>query len=152
MGLLNISCPDPINAPVKTTNTSEGKCSKNSVQQGRSRFDARSVLSVRERGIRATTSLCEPLRQSQRTPLATFFNIPLHKKECLQAGKEGTRNSINPEIDGGVRIIPCFRCDPKLPLIYRNDRKKTTANHLLCPASTSCLTLASYFSFNRLFY
>ncbi len=41
-----------------------GECSKKSVQQGRSRFDARSVRFVREHGKRA------------RTPLAAFFNIP----------------------------------------------------------------------------
>ena len=49
-----------------------GGCSKKhalslpegSVQQGRSHFDARSVLSVREHGKMA------------RTPLAAFFNIP----------------------------------------------------------------------------
>ncbi len=41
-----------------------GECSKKFVQQGRSPFDARSVLSVREHGKRA------------RTPLAAFFNIP----------------------------------------------------------------------------
>jgi hypothetical protein len=40
------------------------ECSKKSVQQGRSPFDARSVLIVREHGKRA------------RTPLAAFFNIP----------------------------------------------------------------------------
>ena len=33
------------------------ECSKKSVQQGRSPFDARSVLSVRERGKRATMSV-----------------------------------------------------------------------------------------------
>jgi len=40
------------------------ECSKKSAQQGRSHFDARSVLSVREHGKMA------------RTPLAAFFNIP----------------------------------------------------------------------------
>ena len=39
-------------------------CSKQSVQQGRSHFCARSVLAVREHGKRA------------RTPLAAFFNRP----------------------------------------------------------------------------
>ncbi len=46
------------------TDISERECSKKFVRQGRSRFDARSVLPVREHGKRA------------RTPLATFFNIP----------------------------------------------------------------------------
>jgi len=41
------------------------ECSKKSVQQGRSRFDERSVLSVREYG------------KTGRTPLAAFSNIPL---------------------------------------------------------------------------
>ena len=40
------------------------ECSKKSVQQGRSHFDARSVHEVREHGKMA------------RTPLAVFFNIP----------------------------------------------------------------------------
>ncbi len=51
--------------------TAEGNCQKacprgggESVQQGRSSFDARSVHVVREHGKRA------------RTPLAAFFNIP----------------------------------------------------------------------------
>ena len=41
------------------------ECSKKSVQQGRSHFDARSVLIVREHGKMA------------RTPLAAFFNLPV---------------------------------------------------------------------------
>ena len=45
------------------------ECSKKSVQQGRSPFDARSVHGVREHGKRA------------RTPLAAFFNIPIHDIE-----------------------------------------------------------------------
>jgi len=45
------------------------ECSKKSVQQGRSRFDARSVHFVREHGNMA------------RTPLAAFFNIPRIKKD-----------------------------------------------------------------------
>jgi len=67
MGLVNISCQKPTNAPGQTTNISERECSKKSVQQGRSHFDARSVLSVREHGKRA------------RTPLAAFFNIPMYE-------------------------------------------------------------------------
>jgi len=64
MGLLNFSCQEPTNTPGQTTNISERECSKKFVQQGRSPFDARSVLSVREHGKRV------------RTPLAAFFNIP----------------------------------------------------------------------------
>ncbi len=73
MGLLNISGQSPIDAPGKDVRISGRECSKKhalslsegSIQQGRSPFDARSVLSVREHGKRA------------RTPLAAFFNIPL---------------------------------------------------------------------------
>jgi hypothetical protein len=43
---------------------SEQEGSKKFVQQDRSHFDARSVLSVREHGKMA------------RTPLAAFFNLP----------------------------------------------------------------------------
>ena len=69
MGLLNISGPWPIDAPGKPACISGRECSKKSVQQGRSHFDARSVLSVREHGKRA------------RTPLAAFFNIPRYDDE-----------------------------------------------------------------------
>ena len=43
--------------------------SKKSVQQGRSHFDARSVLALREHGKMA------------RTPLAAFFNRPTNTKK-----------------------------------------------------------------------
>jgi hypothetical protein len=42
----------------------EQEGSKKFVQQGRSHFDGRSVLSVREHG------------KMRRTPLAAFFNLP----------------------------------------------------------------------------
>jgi len=48
---------------------------KKFVQQGRSPFGARSVLSVREHGKRATMP-GKPFRQSQGTLLADFFTIP----------------------------------------------------------------------------
>ncbi len=72
LGLLNISGPCPIDAPGKPACVSGRECSKKhalslpegSIQQGRSHFDERSVLIVREHGKRA------------RTPLAAFFNIP----------------------------------------------------------------------------
>ncbi len=54
------------------------ECSKKFVQQGRSHFDARSVLSVREHGKMATVPV-----QSQGTPLAAFFNIPRKESEEL---------------------------------------------------------------------
>jgi len=67
LGLLNISCQEPTNAPGQKTNSSERECSKKFDQQGRSPFGERSVLIVREHGKRA------------RTPLAAFFNIPTLK-------------------------------------------------------------------------
>jgi hypothetical protein len=63
-GLLNISLPIAGKCPTNDRRQQLRECSKKSVQQGRSLFDARSVLSVREYGKRA------------RTPLAAFFNIP----------------------------------------------------------------------------
>jgi len=65
MGLLNISLQQPIKVPDEPRIASGRECSKKSVQQGRSHFDERSVLIVREHGKRA------------RTPLAAFFNIPI---------------------------------------------------------------------------
>ncbi len=85
------------------TDISERECSKKFVQQGRSRFDARSVLPVRERErseerqvcepegqVKGRRCLCEPLGQSQRTPLAAFFNIPL--KDFQLPGKNSTNS------------------------------------------------------------
>ncbi len=71
-GLLNISRQLPIKALDEPSIVKGRECSKKhalslsegSIQQGRSHFDARSVLIVREHGKRA------------RTPLAAFFNIP----------------------------------------------------------------------------
>jgi hypothetical protein len=65
-GLLNISLQQQIKAPEKPHIVRGRECSKKFVQQGRSPFDARSVLIVREYGKRA------------RTPLVAFFNIPIH--------------------------------------------------------------------------
>jgi hypothetical protein len=64
-GRLNISRPWPIYSRDKQTIIRRRECSKNVAQQGRSHFDARSVLSVREHDKMA------------RTPLAAFFNIPM---------------------------------------------------------------------------
>ncbi|MCH7614371.1 MAG: hypothetical protein IH978_01310 [Nitrospinae bacterium] len=75
-GLLNIALQQPIRAPDEPRIVSGRECSKKhalslsegSIQQGRSHFDARSVLIVREHGKRATS-----LRQGygrQGTPLA----------------------------------------------------------------------------------
>jgi len=67
MRLLNNELPWRINAQEETAIISWRECSKKSVQQGRSHFDARSVLLVREHG------------KVARTPLAAFFNIPLNR-------------------------------------------------------------------------
>jgi hypothetical protein len=64
VGLLNISLQLHIKAPDELRIVNGRECSKKSVQQGRSHFDARSILIVREHGKMA------------RTPLAAFFNIP----------------------------------------------------------------------------
>jgi len=52
------------------------ECSKKSVQQGRSYFEARSVPSVREHG------------KIARTPLVAFFNIPFMKRCPILLGIE----------------------------------------------------------------
>jgi hypothetical protein len=65
MGLLNISLQQPIQASDEPRIVSGRECSKKFAQQGRSHFDERNVLIVREHGKMA------------RTPLAAFFNIPL---------------------------------------------------------------------------
>ncbi len=70
--LLNISCPWHIDALGEIDMSSRREWSKKSVQQGRSPFGARSVLSVREYGKRA------------RTPLAAFFNIPLMNEKRIK--------------------------------------------------------------------
>jgi len=67
MGLLNTSLQQQVKAPNEPRIVRGRECSKKFVQQGRSPFDARSVLIVREHDKRA------------RTPLAAFFNIPCQK-------------------------------------------------------------------------
>jgi len=94
--MLNISGQKAINTPDEPPIVNERECSKKhalsfaegSIQQGRSPFDARSVLSVRERERREERQVCEPeggematmpgkpFRESQGTLLAAFFNIP----------------------------------------------------------------------------
>ena len=69
------------------------------VQQGRSDFDARSVLPVREHDKMA------------RTPLVAFFNIPIHgisfKNACLkehgEVGDNDRRTEKKWAIKGGLR-------------------------------------------------
>ncbi len=70
MELLNISHYWQINAQDETDIINQKECSKKFVRQGRSHFEARSVLTVREH------------RKMARTPLAAFFNIP--RKKDLQ--------------------------------------------------------------------
>jgi hypothetical protein len=86
--LLNISFPWPIQAQEETAIISWRECSKKSVQQGRSHFDARSVHGVREHGKMA------------RTPLAAFFNIPF--SETLSP-----RSIPAAELVGKARNICC---------------------------------------------
>jgi hypothetical protein len=75
MGLLNIALQQAIKASDEPRIVNGRECSKKFVQQGRSHFDARSVLIVREHGKRA------------RTPLAAFFNIP-----CMNQRKPSMGN------------------------------------------------------------
>jgi len=63
-GLLNNALRMANKSPTAHCVNNGRECSIKSVQQGRSLFDARSVLLVREHGKMA------------RTPLAAFFNIP----------------------------------------------------------------------------
>jgi len=60
MGLLNILLQQPIKAPDEPCVVSGRECSKKFVQQGRSHFDERSVLIVRERERREERQVCEP--------------------------------------------------------------------------------------------
>ncbi len=64
-GLLNNPLREAHQRSMRHRHQNARECSKKSVQQGRSPFDARSVHGVREHGKRA------------RTPLAAFFNIPM---------------------------------------------------------------------------
>jgi hypothetical protein len=68
---------EPRHQTTKCFESNRPECSKMSVQQGRSLFDARSVLPVREHG------------KKVRTPLAAFFNIPYEED---QPNLEGTNN------------------------------------------------------------
>ena len=107
--LLNISRPRPIHGRDEPAIISwrEGSkkhalsLSEGSVQQGRSPFDERSVLGVREHGKMA------------RTSLAVFFNIPIkkpgpgdpaaHRLVCLP---------LLPSGPGGVHKILLHRAQP----------------------------------------
>jgi len=75
--MLNNSLKKQLKAPDELRTDNGRECSKKSVQQGRSHFDARSVHFVREHGKMA------------RTPLAAFFNIPLHYRYPLGDLKAG---------------------------------------------------------------
>jgi len=83
--MLNNSLKKQLKAPDELRTDNGRECSKKhalslsegSIQQGRSHFDARSVHFVREHGKMA------------RTPLAAFFNIPLHYRYPLGDLKAG---------------------------------------------------------------
>jgi hypothetical protein len=60
MGLWNIALQQPIRALDEPRIVSGRECSKKFVQQGRSHFDERSVLIVRERERREERQVCEP--------------------------------------------------------------------------------------------
>jgi hypothetical protein len=79
LGLLNISLPSQKHAQDETAIISWRKCSKKSVQQGRSPFDAQSVHGVREHG-KMATCLRRSASRRQGTPLAAFSNIPTREK------------------------------------------------------------------------
>jgi len=68
------------------------ECSKKSVQQGRSYFDARSVHGVREHGKKA------------RTPLAAFSNIPFLKSTEGKTQEDGSY-ILRGEKDTSTKII-----------------------------------------------
>jgi hypothetical protein len=55
---------------------------KKVIQQGRSDFDARSVLPVREHD-KMATCLREALRRRQGTLLVAIFNIPLQARKRI---------------------------------------------------------------------
>jgi hypothetical protein len=67
-GLLNISRKKAHICPRRFQYQSPTGMIKKVIQQGRSDFDARSVLPVREHG------------KIARTPLVAFFNIPMEKR------------------------------------------------------------------------
>ena len=81
LGLLNNSLHMANKSHISDQPGNGGECSKKSVQQGRSRFDARSVRFVREHGKRA------------RTPLAAFFNIPdMENLEAVESARKIRKN------------------------------------------------------------
>jgi len=77
MGLLNIITPVAYKCPRSNRRQRLREWSKKSVQQGRSLFGARSVLSVREHGKLA------------RTLLAALFNIPTMYQQLRVLGCKG---------------------------------------------------------------
>jgi len=79
MGLLNISHQELANSPGQSTNVNERECSKKSVQQGRSRFGARSILSVREHGKRATPGLASRSGKARARRWRLFSTFPIGK-------------------------------------------------------------------------
>ena len=72
--LLNNSHREANTRPLRHRHQNARECSKKSVQQGRSRFDARSVRCVRERERREERHVCEPEgRQNGENAAGGFF-------------------------------------------------------------------------------
>jgi hypothetical protein len=93
---------------------------KKVIQQGRSDFDARSVLPVREHD-KMATCLREALRRRQGTLLVAFFNIPT--VENAPAGnKNAGRGKHASTNQPRVRDVSIFQiADPK-PWTWLSDR------------------------------
>ena len=74
MGLLNNPLRGAHTRPMRHRRQHARECSKKSVQQGRSLFDARSVHGVRERERREERHVCEPEgRQKGENAAGGFF-------------------------------------------------------------------------------
>ncbi len=73
-GPVEYAVSEPVEAPGKTTNISERECSKKFVQQGRSRFDARSVLPyVSANAAKSGKSVSPKVRQKGENAAGGFF-------------------------------------------------------------------------------
>ncbi len=106
------------------TDISERECSKTFVQQGRSRFDARSVLPVRERERRKAPSLrARRSGKRGRMSLAAFFNIP-RKDLTTRCGRKGSRGAIGWVIHHGNQTRGSsastkIATDPQFPIVLK---------------------------------
>ena len=93
MGLLNISLPWHMQAQEERAIISWRECSKKSVQQGRSHFDARSVQGVREHG-KMATCLREAAPAKAGNAAGGFFQ---HSHIGLSTTHKGYHRSSLPE-------------------------------------------------------